>query len=127
MKENKKLNGVEQVETPRSPIDLWKLMGGKAQRVKSSQMPAQDSLLAVYKDRFTYTFILGKEVASIHFDKTKGEIFFKGHNIKNSELNPEQLMALDGLKTILTQDQRAKHLLSDYQATLGRFIADKYK
>lgn len=127
MKTDKKIDTAHNLETPRSPIDLWKLMGGQAQRVKTTGMPAQDSLLAVYKDRFTYTFILEREVASIHFDRSKNEIFFKGHNIKNLELTEPQIMALDGLKTILKQDGRGEGLLTDYEATLGRVFADNIK
>ncbi|OGQ45596.1 MAG: hypothetical protein A3H42_03410 [Deltaproteobacteria bacterium RIFCSPLOWO2_02_FULL_46_8] len=115
----------EKITTPKSGLDLWKLMGGETQRVKPVEgMPAPDSLLAVYQDRFTYTFILENEVASIHYDKKRNEIFFKGHNIKNFELNPAQIQALVGLKTILTQDKRAKGLVSDYEATLHRVLAD---
>lgn len=98
--------------------------GGKAEAVKSSLAKGHDSMLAVYKDRLTYTFILEREVASIHYDRAKEEIFFKGHNIKNMKLNGAQIGALQGIKAILTQDGRAKELLPGYEATLGKILAD---
>lgn len=114
-----------QIEKKKSSIDLLKLMGGgKAQAVKAPQARGHDSMLAVYKDRFTYTFILEREVASIHFDRAKGEIFFKGHNVKNMKLKEGQIGALEGIKAILMQDERAKELLPDYEATLGKILAD---
>lgn len=124
MKTEKKAQMIPQLETPKTPLDLWKLMGGKTRRIRQSETPSTDSLLAVYKDRFTYTFILGSEVASIHFDRSKNEIFFKGHNIKNWALTQPQIHALEGLKAILKQDERGKGLFSDYQATLDRWLAD---
>lgn len=124
MKTEKTAQMQHSLEIPKSPIDLWRLMGGKTQRVKAAGLPLQDSLLAVYKDRLTYTFILGREVASIHFDRARGEIFFKGHNIKNWALSPMEIEALNGLKTLLKQEERGKELLADYQATLARCLAE---
>ena len=124
MKTEKKVHLNAGLESPKSPIDLWKLMGGKTERVKGGAMPPSDSLLAVYKERLTYTFIMEREVASIHFDRAKKEIFFKGHNINNLQLTQPQLAALEGLKTLLMQDNRGKPFLLDYQATLDRWLAD---
>lgn len=114
------------IEAPKSPLDLWRLMGagGKAHRVQPAGMPRTDSLLAVFKDHFTYTFILGRDVASIHFDRGRGEIFFRGHNIRNMELDADQRGALKSLKNVLENDKRGEEFLKDYDATLGRFLAD---
>lgn len=111
-------------EIPKSPIDLWRLMGGKAKPVGGVTRPPQDSLLAVYKDRLTYTFILSDEVASIHFDRAKGEIFFKGHNIRNLELEPAQKQVLEDFKQVLASEEQGKDFLNAYQATLGNLLAD---
>lgn len=111
-------------EIPKSPIDLWKLMGGKAKPVGGVTRPPQDGLLAVYKDRLTYTFILSDEVASIHFDRVKGEIFFKGHNIRNLELLEEQKRVLEDFKVVLAGEERCQDFLNAYQATLGNLLAD---
>jgi len=125
MKTTKTSPITEQVEKKKSSVDLLKLMGGgKAQAVRAPQAKGHDSMLAVYKDRLTYTFILEQEVASIHYDHSKRDIFFKGHNIKNMRLKEVQIRALNGLKGILMQDGRAKELLPDYEATLGKILAD---
>lgn len=113
-------------KTPQSPIDLWRLMGGKARPVRGAAQSLQDSLLAVYKDRLTYTFILGLEVASIHFDRSKKEIFFKGHNLHNLKLNEHQIKALTDFKQVLKADERGRPFSKDYEATLGDLLADNH-
>ncbi len=125
MKSAKTPHVSEHIEKQKSALDLWKLMGrGKAEPVKAPQAKGQDSMLAVYKDRLTYTFIMGREVASIHYDHAKKEIFFKGHNVKNMKLEMAQIQALERLKTILRQDERSKQLTADYDATLAKLLAD---
>lgn len=42
------------------------------------------------EDRATLTFFHGQAVASIHFDRNRGEIFYRGHNVKNMTLTEEQ-------------------------------------
>ena len=81
-------------------------------------------MLAAMNDRVTYTFILEDEVASIHFDRRRGEIFFRGRNIRHLELSPAQIEALDHMKEVLAGDGKARALLSDYSATLARALAD---
>jgi hypothetical protein len=110
---------------PRHVFELWEHIGAaKAKKVKEGKR-AVDSMIAVYKDRITYTFILDNEVASIHFDKSRGEIFFKGHNIKNIKLTENQLQALKDLRGVLQLEKDGRPFLSDYEATLGRYLADK--
>lgn len=127
MKEERKTQSISFSDIPKSPLDLWRLMGGKTRPVGGVTQPPHDSLLAVYKDRVTYTFILEREVASIHFDRVKKEIFFKGHNIRNFKPHPVQIEALKGFKKILAADERGKAFLVDYEATLGASLADKDK
>lgn len=125
MKNNKMTRLQERLDMPKSSLDLWKWIGGETKRVRpEGNAPATDSLLAVYQDRFTYTFILDREVASIHYDRSKNEIFFKGRNIRNFEPGEEQKRALEGLKAILMRDERAKGLAAEYEATLYRILAD---
>lgn len=109
----------------RSGIDLWRLMAGRSRRVEGKpKMAPPDSVLAVHEDRVTYTFILDDEVVSIHFDRMRGEIFFKGHGIHNLRLTDRQKEALYQMEAVLMQDSRAKSLVSDYSATLDRLLAD---
>lgn len=108
-----------------SAIELWKLMRGRSHRVSAKEGRRPDSMLAVYGDRVTYTFILDNEVASIHFDRMRREIFFKGHNIHNMELTEEQREALLHMEGVLASEEEGKPLLSDYSATLAKVLADK--
>lgn len=114
----------ESLESLKSPLDLWKRMGGITKPVGEGKKPLQDSLLAVYKDRLTYTFILGREVASIHFDRSKNEIFFKGRNIRNFKPDEVQIRALRDFKQILAVEERGKEFLKAYDATLESALAD---
>lgn len=114
-------------EASLSPLEVMKRTGGVAHPVKNMPGRPVDSMLAVYRDRATYTFIMNKEVASIHFDRGKREIFFKGHNILNMALSQEQIKALKEFQGVLAEDEQGKMLFNDYVATLGRLLADKYK
>ena len=121
------MNEAAETAKRESPLEQIRRTGGVAHPVKREQGRPVDSMLAVYRDRFTYTFIMDKEVASIHFDKAKKEIFFRGHNILNMALSPEQVKALKAVQEILKEDEQGKLLFNDYVATLGGLLADKYK
>lgn len=109
-----------------SALDLWRFMGGKSHQVSGQKgRRPPDSMIAVLGDRVTYTFILDDEVASIHFDRRRGEIFFKGHNINHMELTGNQLKSLEQMKGVLADDEKARKILPDYSATLARCLADK--
>ena len=109
----------------RSPLDLLRLKGGQSRRVGQEGRPPPDAMLAVMPDRATYTFILEDQVASIHYDRRRGEIFFCGHNILHLELTEAQQKALQHMEEVLKADDRGKQLFSDYAATLARCRADK--
>lgn len=119
--------GIHEGKRRLSPLELIKKTGGVAHPVRTPSGKAVDSMLAVYRDRFTYTFILNKEVASIHFDKNRHEVFFKGHNVAGLTLTTEQIKALKGIQTILSEDEQGRLLFNDYVATLTHVLADKYK
>lgn len=116
--------GLSEASGEISQVELIKYKG-VAHRVKTPEGRAADSMLAVYKGRLTYTFIMRKEVASIHFDSDRQEIFFRGHNIKNMDLSHEQIKALEGLKGILADDEQSHEFLVGYCATLDMVLADK--
>jgi hypothetical protein len=109
----------------RSPLDLLKLKGGASRRLREGGRPPPDSMLAILPDRATYTFILEDEVASIHFDRRRGEIFFRGHNIRHLELTQAQKEALGHVEEVLKGGEKGRELFPDYAATLARCLADK--
>lgn len=110
---------------PNSQMELLKMTGGKAHRIRPRDGKGPDSMLAVYKDRATYTFIFEDEVASIHFDRIRGEIFFKGHNIRNLELSEKHMLALSDMEQVLREDEEGQGFCKDYEATLAKLLADK--
>lgn len=107
-----------------SPLDLIKLHGGKAHKVRGMAGRGIDSMIAIYKDRFTYTFISNREVASIHFDNKSKKIFYSGHNINNMNLSVAQHTELHNVINILENDDEARKFKDAYQATLGHYLAD---
>jgi hypothetical protein len=110
---------------PTYPVELAGILGGVARRVPDAAGRAADSMLAVYKERFTYTFICAEEVASIHFDRRKGEVFLKGHNVKFMTLSEAQTQALWDLAEVLARDREGQRLVAAYRETLASLLADK--
>lgn len=100
------------------------IIGGVARRVPDKAGKAADSMLAVYKHRFTYTFIYADEVASIHFDQARKEIFFRGRNIKHLDLSEDHLQAFWDLAEVLAGDREGLELLNDYRTTLAHALSD---
>lgn len=106
------------------PVEVAGIVGGVARRVPGPTGKAADSMLAVYQHRLTYTFILHKQVASIHFDSKRGEIFFRGRNAKFMTLEQDHIRALCELVEIMARDRQAKKLLPAYRETLAGLMAD---
>ena len=123
---NKRLMKSDETQYGRKPssADLIRMMGGKSRHVLKGPRVV-DSIIAVYRDRVTYTFIMDSEVASIHFDRKRGEIFFRGHNLRNMKLSERKREALLAMKSVLAGDEKGKEFLSEYEATLDRLLADK--
>lgn len=107
-----------------SPIELIRLHGGRAHKVGGMTARGADAMLAVFNERFTYTFIMNKEVASIHFDRSSNKIYFSGHNIQNLTLTGDQRRELLNVVSILEEDADGKELKSAYEATLTSLLAD---
>jgi hypothetical protein len=87
-------------------------------------LPA-DSQLISFGERFTFTFAQGREVGSIHFDRGRGEIFYKGHNIRNMDLEEWQMQVLEGLRKTLTHDEQGKTFAEDYGRALDKIVMEK--
>lgn len=110
--------------TEQLPIDVAGIIGGRARRVPDDTGRPADSMLAVYKQRLTYTFICDNDVASIHFDAYRHEIFFRGHTIKFMALSPSQITALRALATVLAADREGNRLAAAYTETLAHVLAE---
>lgn len=71
--------------------------------------------------RFTYTFLLDAEAASIHFDSERHEIFYKGHNIRNMTLSDAQIKVLKEAVPLLAQQGQIA-LSEHYRACLSKIL-----
>ena len=61
----------------------------------SDPVAFREAKLFLGKDRATLTFFLEEEVASIHYDMLRDEIFYRGHNVKNMTMDPRHWLALE--------------------------------
>ena len=73
-------------------------------------------------ERLTLTFFLGDQVASIHFDLFRREIFFRGHNVKNMTLNQDQWLALRNFTKLLKQENYSPKMIEAYEETLNQTL-----
>ena len=80
--------------------------------------------LAVSNDRFTYTLIFNNDVISIHYDRLRSEIFFKGHNLRYLRINDDTKKALIDVMSVLYEDEEGRSFARGYKATLDRLLTD---
>lgn len=104
--------------------------GGK----KSADLPPSFNLnffrearLFLGEHRATLTFIADQEVASIHYDMQRDEIFYKGHNVKNLTLMESQFESLQRFTDYLAQAPQADPLRRSYLACLERVLPRQIK
>lgn len=71
--------------------------------------------------RFTYTFLLQGEASSIHFDAQRGEIFYKGHNLRNMTPSEAQAKTLRRMPSLLAQEGQGA-LAEQYKLCLSKFL-----
>jgi hypothetical protein len=86
---------------------------------------SKGSQLVSFGDRITYIFAYGKEVGSIHFDRGRKEIFYKGHNIRNMELEDWQMQVMEKLRNVLQESENGKEFVSSYSQTLDKILLEK--
>lgn len=91
----------------------------------SRQMEAlgfKEGKLFTGPERATLTFFMGNEVASIHFDLNRREIFFKGHNVKNMTLTQDQWEALGNFHKLLLQGETSPQMVQAYRNCLNQVL-----
>ena len=91
---------------------------------KSEELPMKGQLIS-FGDRITYTFAYGTEVGSIHFDRGRGEIFYKGHNIRNIEIEDWQWQVMESLRHMLSQHETGHTFSQTYGHILDKVILEK--
>lgn len=87
----------------------------------------KESRLVSFGERITYTFAYGKDVGSIHFDRARHEIFYKGHNIRHMELETWQEQMLEKFRQVLRDNEKGRPFSEAYSHTLDKVILEKKK
>lgn len=83
--------------------------------------------LVGFHGRLTYVFAHEQDVGSIHFDRLRGEIFYKGHNIRHMTLEPWQWEALESLRGMLHRGARYREFAVPYATILDKIILEMRK
>ncbi len=101
----------------------------EAKRVLPSGTPGKPELnyfrearLFLGKGRATLTFYRENEVASIHFDKERREIFYKGHNVNNMTLSEDKWESLQKFADFLPKEAKVEELKKAYLECLGQVM-----
>ena len=76
-------------------------------------------------EKVTYTFVSNNEVISLHFDRSRQTIFYKGHNINNLSLTPTQISHLELFKKELEKKGDTKIFVDPYKQALEKFLKNK--
>ena len=85
----------------------------------------RESQIITFGDRITYTFTVGKDVGSIHFDMGRGEVFYRGHNVRNLELEHWQMDLLHRFQALLRGDEKYHRFDKAYSQTLEKVLPDQ--
>ena len=116
---------MEKKESTRAQSSTAPAVSNPSETAASSDPAAfREAKLFVGKDRATLTFFLEEEVASIHYDKHRDEIFYRGHNIKNMTMDPRHWLALEKFGEYLAEDARAAGLRKAYRRCLEHLRTD---
>jgi len=83
----------------------------------------REARLFLGKDRATLTFYVDQEVASIHYDTNRDEIFYRGHNVKNMTMTQDQWVSLQKFAEYLADDPKAEALLHSYRRCLEHLMS----
>lgn len=86
-----------------------------------------DGKLFYSTDKVTYTFVSdNKEVISLHFDKVRKTIFYKGHNLSNfSDLTEEQVKHLALFREVISHDEKANSFLRSFDTTYHAHLKNR--
>lgn len=87
----------------------------------------QDSHLISFGERVTYTFVLGNDVASLHYDQGRGKLFYKGHRITRENMEPWLVKLLQHFKAVLAESEYAERFSEGYNQLLGKLMEKKTK
>ena len=84
-----------------------------------------NSQWVTFGSRVTFTFVVGHDVGSIHFDRSRSEIFFKGHNIRNIDVEPWQWQVLEKMRDVLHSHAKLRNFRNPYSRLLDKIVIEK--
>lgn len=108
-------------ELTRKPASgLRDLEGGQKTRELAYYKEAK---LFLRPDRATLTFFAKDGVASIHFDRDRSEVFYKGHNVKNMTLTAQEWDYLQHFGEYLKEKGANPRLREAYEFCLQQALS----
>ena len=84
-----------------------------------------DTQWVTFGHRVTFTFVMGEDVGSVHFDRSRQEIFFKGHNIRNMDLEVWQWQVLEKMRDVLKSHPKLRNFTNPYSRLLDKIAQEK--
>lgn len=119
MDKNREYTAQSSSKETTQPRDLspWARYWARQRRVP------QDSHLVSFGNKVTYTFAMGNEAASLHYDQARGEVFYKGHRVRGEDLKPWLNQLLSHFKVVLSSSQYADEFLAGYSSVLAKLQA----
>lgn len=81
--------------------------------------------LHIHAEHVTFIFVEQGEVHSIHFDRKRQQIFYRGHNLANSVITKTMAEALKQFGLRLSVDERTSLHYSDYRDLLQHLLSQK--
>lgn len=108
-----------QKERPSQHISPW------TQYHEERRRRPEDSKLVSFGERITYTFAYGSEVASIHYDRGRDKIFYRGHKVGDQAVEPWLSDLLYHFQAVLSKSEYADKFLTGYSELLNKIIPKK--
>lgn len=77
-----------------------------------------DDKLFCSSTKVTYTFVADKEVVSLHFDRERKTLFYKGHSVTNMKLTPIHWQHLEQFGLALEKHPQGAKFAAVYHTAL---------
>jgi len=88
-----------------SPLDLGKFFQPKGN---------YDGKIHCTDERVTYTFLDHEEVITLHYDKNRKELFYKGHQVTNLTITTKEKEHIEKFLQALKNHPEAKNFIDDF-------------
>jgi len=75
--------------------------------------------------KITYTFVYKKEVVSLHYDRQRKAIFYKGHSVANMKLSADQIQHLQRFGSELQRNDQTRTFANAFNKILKSLLKKK--